>query len=113
VLFRSMPENELTVDALLSAMQRHFGPEARHNYGRAGTQYLFAHGLIHICLSTPFAYMTGIGHWLVPLVNLILATILIYGESSQKRQYAASVRFAFEQKQIGWDEIERPRKDKN
>lgn len=98
------PEGELTVETLLVSMQRHFGTEARRNYGRAGTQYMFAHGLIHICLSTPAAYVAGIGHWSVPLVNLILALIMLYGESSQKRQYAAAVRYAFRQKQVGWDE---------
>lgn len=98
------PEGELTVDVLLSALQRHFGSDARRNYGRAGSQYLFAHGLIHICLSTPAAYIAGIGHWSVPLVNLVLALIMLYGENSQKRQYAAAVRAAFRQKQQGWDE---------
>jgi len=98
------PEPELTVDVLLTALHKHFGAEARKNFSRAGTQYLFAHGLIHICLSTPAAYIAGIGHWSVPLVNLVLAFIMLYGESSQKRQYAAAVRAAFRSKQQGWDE---------
>jgi hypothetical protein len=98
------PEGELTIDTLLHALQTHFGAEARRTHGRAGTQYLFAHSLIHICLSTPAAYVAGIGHWSVPLVNLILALIMLYGESSQKRQYAAAVRYAFRQKQVGWDD---------
>lgn len=98
------PEGELTVDALLQAMQRHFGAEAKRNFSRAGSQYLFAHGLIHISISTPAAYIAGIGHWSVPLVNLVLAFIMLYGESSQKRQYAAAIRYAFRQKHLGFEE---------
>ncbi len=98
------PEGELTMDTLLHALQRHLGAEAKRTYSRAGSQYLFAHGLIHICVSTPAAYLAGIGHWSVPLVNLVLALIMLYGESSQKRQYASAVRYAFRQKQLGWEE---------
>lgn len=97
------PEGELTIDTLLNAIQRHFGAEAKRIYSRSGTNYLFAHGLIHICLSTPAAYVAGLGHWSVPLVNLVLAVIMLWGESSQKRQYAAAVRYAFGQKQLGTD----------
>ena len=99
------PDAELTNEVLLNAIQRHFGADAKRTYSRAGSQYLFAHGLIHICLSTPAAYIAGIGHWSVPLVNVILALIMLYGESSQKRQYAAAVRYAFRQKQMGWDDM--------
>jgi len=87
------PEAELT-------MERHFAVEAKRAHGRAGTQYIFAHGLIHICLSTPAAYVAGITHWSVPLVNLILALVMLYGESAQKRQYARAVRRAFQLKQF-------------
>lgn len=88
------PDPELDVETLLHAADRHFGPEARSHYRRAGTEYLFAHGLIHICISTPAAYITGLGHWSVPLANLVMAVVLFFGESTQKRQYAQAVRSA-------------------
>jgi hypothetical protein len=87
------------IDSLLHALERHLGPEARTNHGRAGLQYLLVHGLIHLCVTTPAAYISGVTHWSVPLVNLVLAMILLYGESSQKRQYARAVRAALRARQ--------------
>src|SRR5262249_1391645 len=49
------PDAELNLETLLHAAERHFGPESKKHYGRAGTQYLFAHGLIHVCVSAPAA----------------------------------------------------------
>jgi hypothetical protein len=85
---------ELTLETLLQSCRQHFGVEARRHYGRQATQYLFAHGLIHICLSTPIVYVMGMGHWSVPLANIVLALLLMFGESSQKRQYALAAREA-------------------
>lgn len=93
------PDPDMTVEALLQATDRYFGPEAKHVHGRAGTQYLFAHGLIHICVSTPAAYITSLTHWSVPLVNLVFAFILLVGENAQKRQYARAVRAALRARQ--------------
>jgi hypothetical protein len=88
------PDPDQGVDTLLHAVERQMGPDARRHYGRAGTQYAFAHGLIHICLSSPAAFITGIGHWSVPLANLVLGVVLLFGESAQKRQYAKAARAA-------------------
>jgi hypothetical protein len=88
------PDPELNAEALLHATEQHDGPEARRTHSRAGTQYLFAHGLIHICVSIPAAYLLGFAHWSVPLANLVLALVLLLGESSQKRHYARAVRAA-------------------
>jgi hypothetical protein len=93
------PDAELNLETLLHAAERHFAPESKKHYGRAGTQYLFAHGLIHICVSAPAAYISGITHWTVPLANLVLALILLLGESAQKRQYARAVRAALRMRQ--------------
>ncbi len=85
-------DTDLSMDNLLRTTDRFFGPKAKQEHGRAGTQYLFAHGLIHISASTPAAYLAGLTHWSVPIVNLVLACVLSFGESMQKRQYAAAVR---------------------
>jgi hypothetical protein len=93
------PDPDLGIETLLHAAEKHMTPEAKKHHGRAGTQYLFAHGLIHICVSTPAAYISGITHWSVPLANLVLALILFLGESAQKRQYAQAVRAALRLRQ--------------
>lgn len=93
------PDPELNMEALLHALERHDAPESRRTHARAGTQYLFAHGLIHVCVSIPAAYLLGFMHWSVPLANLVLALVLLFGESSQKRHYAAAVRAALRARQ--------------
>jgi hypothetical protein len=95
------PEGDLNIETLMRALERHEGPEARRAHARAGTNYLFAHGLIHICVSIPTAYLLGIMHWSVPLSNLVLALALITGENSQKRVYAQAVRSAMRNQQRG------------
>ena len=92
-------DSDSSMESLMHAAERHFGPEARRSHSRSGTQYLFAHGMIHLCVSTPAAYIAGLGHWSVPVANLVLAVILLFGENSQKRQYAREVRKALRVRQ--------------
>jgi hypothetical protein len=93
------PDSDLSVDTLLHAAERHFGPEAKRIEGRSATQYLFAHGLIHLCVSIPPAYLMGVLHPYVALANLVLSLVMLIGESSQKRQYASAVRAALRLRQ--------------
>ncbi len=95
------PDTEANIETLLQAMQTHIGPEVRRHHAHNGTQYLFAHLLIHVCVSAPAAFVThmNFAHWSLPLTNLVLAVILLVGESAQKRQYARMVRLAMRDKQ--------------
>jgi hypothetical protein len=86
------PDPELSLETLLHSAQRHLGPEANRRLGREGTQYLFAHGLIHLCVSTAPAYIMGVTHWTVPVANLALALMLWVGDIAQKRQEAQGAR---------------------
>ncbi len=95
------PDKEASMDTLIHAMQTHVGPEVRRHHARNGTQYIFAHSLIHVCVSAPAVLATNMNltHWSLPLTNLVLGLILLLGESAQKRQYARMVRAAMRQKQ--------------
>jgi len=94
------PDSDSSPEALFLALQRYLGPEAKRAHGRAGTQYLFVHILIHLCASMPSLTLVSLTHWSLPFINLILALILGLGESSHKRQYARAVRAAFRNEQI-------------
>ena len=92
------PDSDMSVELLLNTIKRFDGEVARRVHSRAGTQYLFAHGLIHITVSFPLVYLMGFMHWAVPLCNLILATAMLTGERAQKKNYAQAVRVALRQK---------------
>jgi hypothetical protein len=92
-------DSDMSIETLFHAAERNFGPEARKMESRNGVQYLMVHGLIHVCVSTPTVYLAGISHWSVPLSNLVLAAVLLFGESAQKRQYAQAVRAAMRKRQ--------------
>ena len=77
------PESDMSIDTLLRAMAEYSGPEAKRGNAHAGTQYLFAHGMVHICVSVPVAVVAGLDHWFVPLVNLGLAAMMMFGESAR------------------------------
>ncbi|MCE9532276.1 MAG: hypothetical protein K8T89_14320 [Planctomycetes bacterium] len=92
------PDSDLGMETLLQALERVIAPGIKKQNGRAGTQYLFVHGLIHLCASTPLISLLGVGHYSVPIVNLVLGLILGLGESSHKRQYARAVREAIRER---------------
>lgn len=94
------PDPDMSMDTLMHSLAKHDGAEARSVHSRASTQYLFAHGLIHICISIPTGYLLGLMNWSVPLSNLVLALVMLMGESSQKRQYARAVRAAMRMRQM-------------
>ncbi len=92
------PETDQSVEALLAMLNRFDGRDAKRVHSRAGTQYLFAHVLIHVCVSLPTFVLLGFDHWAVPTSNLILAIAMLTGERAQKKQYAQQVRMALGQK---------------
>ncbi len=93
------PDSDLSMETLLHAAERHFGAEAKRVEARNATQFLFAHGLIHLCVSLPPAYLMGVTHPYVALANVVLCLVMLIGESSQKRQYARAVRSALRMRQ--------------
>jgi len=93
------PDPDLSMETLFHAAERHFGTEAKRIEGRNATQFLFAHGLIHISVSVPPAYLMGVTSPYVALANIVLCFVMLIGESSQKRQYARAVRSALRLRQ--------------
>jgi hypothetical protein len=79
------PERDGRFDTLLKATEAHAGPASRHLGLKTAQTYLLAHGTIHLFLSAPVAYMMGLGHWSVPMVNLILGAVLSLSEHAAKR----------------------------
>jgi len=86
------PDPDGSLDTLLKATERHSGPAARYVGVRNGQTYLLTHGLIHLFLSVPPAYLAGPGHWAVPAVNLVLGTLLAVGDFVAKRRAGALMR---------------------
>ncbi len=102
------PDTDMSIESFLAAASTHFAPLAQRHYSRAATQYVFAHALIHVCVTIPAAYIAGIQHWTVPLSNVVLGLVLFLGESAQRRQYARAVRLAFREKQAQSEKIDEP-----
>ena len=86
------PERDGRFETLLKATETHAGRAARHLGLKTGQTYLLTHGLIHLFLSAPVAYMMALGHWSVPLVNLVLGVVLNLSEHAAKRAAAAAMR---------------------
>ncbi|HJZ92617.1 MAG TPA: hypothetical protein VKE40_17205 [Gemmataceae bacterium] len=86
------PDPDGSLETILRATARNSGPAARHLGIRLGQSYLLTHGLVHLFLSAPVAYLTGPGHWGVPMVNLILGGLLGIGDYAAKRRAQRLVR---------------------
>jgi hypothetical protein len=86
------PDRDGGLATLLKATEQHAGRTARHLGAKLGQQYLATHGAIHLFLSVPAAYILGIGHWAVPMVNLVLGGILAMSDYMARRQAARLMR---------------------
>ena len=86
------PDRDGSLGTLLKAAEQHAGRTARHLGARLGQTYLATHAAIHLFLSFPVAYMLGVGHWAVPMVNLVLGGILRMSEYAAKRQAGTVMR---------------------
>jgi hypothetical protein len=86
------PETDGQLDTLLQATRRHSGPAARHLGLKLGQTYFASHGLIHTFLTIPAAYMSGLGHWSVPMMNLILGLMLAGSERLARRRAGGMMR---------------------
>jgi hypothetical protein len=80
-------------------LKMHAEPRMRYVHGRAGTQYLFLHLLIHMSVSAPALFVAGWMHWAAPVTNLVLAFVMRIGETAQKRSFARAVRQVFNEQQ--------------
>ena len=87
---RADPDGSL--DTLLRATARHAGPQACYLGVKLGQSYLLAHGAIHAVLTVPVAMTAGLGHWGVPLVNLILGSILAASEYMARQRAGRLMR---------------------
>jgi hypothetical protein len=86
------PDPEGTLETLLQSMQKHAGPAGRYVGMKLGQTYLATHVPIHAFLTLPVAYISGIGHWSVPLVNLTLGLMLAMSERVAKRRAGVMMR---------------------
>ena len=86
------PDPDGSLDTLLAATARHAGPEARFTGVKLGQSYLLAHGAIHAVLSVPVAVTVGLGHWGLPMVNLILGSVLAVSEYMARQRAGRLMR---------------------
>jgi hypothetical protein len=86
------PDQDGSLATLLKATEEHAGRAARHLGAKLGQTYLASHGAIHLFLSAPVVYMVGLGHWAVPMVNLVLGGLLRMSEYTARRQAATVMR---------------------
>lgn len=86
------PDPDDSLDNLLRATARHAGPEARFTGVKLGQSYLLAHAAIHAVLTTPVAFIMGLGHWGVPTVNLVLGAVLLASEYMAKQRAGRLMR---------------------
>jgi hypothetical protein len=54
---------------------------------------------VHFFLSVPAAYLVGVGHWGVPLVNVALGTLIIVTEHMAKYRAAGIMRAQIQDRQ--------------
>jgi hypothetical protein len=80
------PDPEGGLEPLLTAIRLHAGKAARYVGLKIGQTYLVPHVLIHVIVSAPLVYMNGIGHWSVPLANVILGSLMAAAEYTAKRR---------------------------
>jgi hypothetical protein len=81
-------ESDSSLEGLLHALEEAARPAVRANAAHLGKRFLALHFIIHGCISLPAAYYAGLGHWGLPLTNLVLAVVMRIGETAQKRQTA-------------------------
>lgn len=80
------------LETLLAASARHSGPAARHLGLKLGQAYLLSHGLIHLFVTFPVAYIRGFADYAVPVTNIGLGVILGLSEYLAKQRAAALMR---------------------
>jgi len=86
------PETDGSLDTLLRATTRHAGPQACYHGVKLGQSYLLANGAIHVVLSVPAALTMGLGHWSVPMINVVLGGILAVSHYAAKRRAGRLMR---------------------
>lgn len=86
------PDPDGSLDTLLRAAARHAGPQARYLGVKLGQSYLLAHAAIHAVLTVPVAMTVGLGHWGVPMVNLILGGALAFSEYMARQRAGRMMR---------------------
>lgn len=91
------PEPEPPADHLLRSMERLENQTAKQEAERIAGRYLQVNFIIHVSISIPAAYALSLGHWLLPLINLVMLIVLQLGESLQNRQTAFIMRESIRQ----------------
>ena len=86
------PDADQSLENLLRRTDEYAGPQLRENFRRAGKKYLTVNALFHLCVSLPTAVILGPGHWGLPLSNLLLYTLLRFGNAAHQSQLASEVR---------------------
>jgi hypothetical protein len=86
------PDPDGSLETLLRATRQHAGDAARFVGLKLGQTYIATHLFIHAFLTVPPAYLMGLGHWSVPMVNAILGGVLLTSEHLAKRRAGALMR---------------------
>jgi hypothetical protein len=93
------PEADNSLDHLLRALAAAGEATIRRGSQHLAKKFLALHVIIHGCISLPAGYFAGIGHWGLPLTNLILCIIMRIGETAEKRRTAFFMRKTMQQRQ--------------
>jgi hypothetical protein len=80
------------IDTLLAATERHARESARRVGVSLGQTYMATHMFVHFFMTLPAAILVGMGHWGVPLGNLVLGGLFNLAEHLAKRRAAAIMR---------------------
>jgi hypothetical protein len=86
------PDPDGSLDTLLRATARHAGPQACYHGSKLGLSYLLTHGAIHAMLTVPVAATVGLGHWGMPMVNLVLGCVLAVSEYAARQRAGRLMR---------------------
>ena len=86
------PDSDGSLDTLLRATTRHAGAQASYHGVKLGQSYLLSHASIHVFLSLPAALTMGLGHWAVPMVNLVLGSLMAAGEYMARQRAGRLMR---------------------
>lgn len=82
------PDSDQSLENLLRVMREKMEPSLREFHRRAGKGYLVVNAIFHGCVTLPTAWVLGLGHWGVPVSNLVLYFVMRYGQAFQDAQVA-------------------------
>lgn len=85
-------ERDGGLETLLTAIRNQASSAARYVAVKLGQTYLMTHAVLHVVLSLPIAFINGVGHWGVAMVNLVLGSLFALSEFITRRRAGEKLR---------------------